>query len=87
MNAYQLYLAVFDSARSEFLPSDTCARIDDVISYADGAFDLFISRSVAEKIVECHAEFEEATTGQNGNGEITNNLFHYVEKPLSVILL
>ena len=84
MNAFNLYNAVFDSARSEFVPPDRSGRIADVIQYADGALDLTVSADVAAKIVDARAAYE-CATDENGEGQ--NNMWHYVEKPLSEIAL
>ncbi len=78
MNAYKLYEAVFDSA------NDYEKTIEHVQSYGNSAFDLDVSAEVAQKILDCREKFEKET---EKNGEGQNNLFHFVEKPLSEIKL
>lgn len=79
MNAYELEQAAFDSA---------CDNAEETVeyiqSYADGAFDLYVSADVAQKILECRKACRE-TTEQNGEGE--NNGWHMVRKPLEQIEL
>lgn len=83
-NAYELYEAVYDTARSEYIPADREAQIDDVIRYADGAFDLCVDRKTAEAIVDARAAFVAAT---DSNGEGQNNHYHLVQAPLSEVML
>lgn len=79
MNAFDLYDAVFDSAND--YAENTTAYVKQ---YADGAFDLYISDEVAQKIVDCRTEF---LTETEKNGEGQNNQWHCVEKSLSEIEL
>lgn len=80
MNAFNLYDAVFDSARAEFVPAASADKIEDVIDYAQGALDLHISRDVAQKIVAAHDAFEASEQG-------SDNFWHLVEQPLAAIEL
>lgn len=77
MNAYELEQAAFDSA---------CDYAEETVkyvkSYADGAFDMYVSDEVAQKILDCRAACKAAT---EKNGEYENNGFFLVEKPLSAI--
>lgn len=84
MNAYQLYDAVFESARSEWIPESREEQIEDVMQYADSTFDLNVSHAVAAQIVAARDELLKAN---DANGEWTNNHWHCVEKPLSEIEL
>lgn len=84
MNAYELYDAVFDSARAEWIPESREEQIEDVISYADGAFNLNISHAVATQIIDAR---ESLSVANGENGEWENNLWHCVEKQLSEIEL
>jgi hypothetical protein len=82
MNAYQLYEAVFDSARKEFVPETTEGKVLDVLEYAEGALDISISREIAERIVAAHEAFFAAEL----NGGLDSNKYHYIVKsPLSEI--
>ena len=84
MNAYQLYDAVFDSARSEWVPESREDQIEDVIKYADSVYDIDVPRSVAELIVSAR---EAVLAANNESGEWTNNHFIHVESPLADIEL
>lgn len=84
MNAFELYDAVFDSAREEYQGSTHEERVEDVIQYAAGALDLMISSEVAERIVAAKESFlglDEA------GGEYEDAFFHKVRKPLEAIEL
>lgn len=77
MNAYELHEAAFDTA------CDTAEEtVEYLQSYASGAFDLYVSEEVCQKILDCRAACLEATE-QNGEGE--NNSFYLIKKPLEAI--
>lgn len=80
MNAFELYEAVFDSAREEFVPETREDRIKDVVDYADGAFDLYVDSDVAGKIVDAEMSFQKSEQG-------SNNFYHLVQQPLESIEL
>ena len=77
--AYELEDAAFDSA---------CDYAEETIeylqSYAEGAFNVYVSAEVAQQILDCRKELKEAN---EKNGEGQNNRWHLVEKPLSEIKL
>jgi hypothetical protein len=89
MNAFELYDAVYDSARSEYAPEadDREGQIQDVIDYASGAFDLYVSRDTAEKIVDSHFACRAANDADEHGVQITHNRYTCIEQPLSVIEL
>ncbi|SFN76570.1 hypothetical protein SAMN05216516_1206 [Izhakiella capsodis] len=73
MNAFEIYDAAFDSANDNI---EYTAHY--VKQYAEGALDVFLSDEIAKEIADCAIKFRD-----NGNG--TNDLYHFVEKPLSEI--
>jgi len=85
MKALELYEAVYDTARSEYVPEDKAGMVRDVIDYADGAFNRNLPTELAEKIVNCRLDWKEKTWGDSGNGQYQNNYFYCVEEPLSDI--
>lgn len=91
MNAFELYNAVYDSARDAFLPENPTREelIQDVIDYAFNAYDnpVNVSHEIAEKIVDAHSAYQAATWGENGNGQYENNMFYCVQEPLEEIEL
>ena len=84
MNAYELYDAVFDSARAEWLPESREEQIEDVITVAYDVFNLNVSTDIATQIVDAR---DALSVANDKNGEWVNNLWHCVEKPLSEIEL
>lgn len=79
MNAYELQAAAFDSA------NDCAAEtVEYIVEYANGAFDLQMSDSVAQKILDCRAAWRKAT---DENGEGANNAYHLIQAPLEEIEL
>lgn len=89
MNAFELYEAAFDSACEEYIPATREEKIQYVIGYADNAFDkpVNVTKEIAEKIVDCHLDWYAQTWGEEGNGHITNNMYHLVEAKLEGIEL
>ena len=85
MNAFKLYEAIFDSARKEYQGTDLESMVQDIIDYADGAFDLRVEKEEAKKMAECAINFEEKTWGESGNGEYENNYFVLVKDVLDEI--
>lgn len=79
MNAYQLEQAAFDIA---------CDYAEETVEYiqgyADGAFDLYVTDDVAQKILDCREACHEANLK---NGEYENNGWHLIRKPLEQIEL
>jgi len=79
MNAYELEQAAFYSA---------CDHAEETVEYiqgyADGAFDLYVTAEVAQKILDCRKACSEAT---EKNGEYENNGWHLGRKPLEQIEL
>jgi len=55
MTAYELEQAAFDFACDQ--REETVKYIQD---YADGAFDLYVSNEVAQKILDCRAAYKTA---------------------------
>lgn len=84
MNAFELYDAVFDSAREEFHGTTHAERVQDVIDYADGALDMNVSRDVAEKIVVAHESYKGI---DEDNGDYENAFYHKIRAPLEEIEL
>ncbi|WP_425401241.1 hypothetical protein [Algiphilus sp.] len=84
MTAYELYEAVFDIAREEFWGQNHEDRLEDVIGYADGAFNITVAHEAAEAIVNAHESFAGL---DEDNGEYENAFWHKVKKPLSQIEL
>lgn len=84
INAYNIYDAVFDTARSEFWGSDKDGMIRDITDYAEGFFGLAIDCGDAERIADARLALLAAN---EENGEWGNNHWHLVERPLSAINL
>ena len=84
MNAYEIYEAVFDSNRKEWIPESVEEKIDDVIQIADSVFDIELSKEVAARIVNANSSLQEEN---DKNGEWENNFWHCVKKPLSEVEL
>ena len=79
MTAYELMESAFDTACG-----DAEETINYIQGYASGAFNLYVSKEICEKILECRAACAKATE-DNGEGE--NNGWHLVRKPLEAIEL
>lgn len=79
MNAYELHEAAFDSACD--YAEDSVEYIRD---YADGAFGIYVSDGICERILECRKAYREAT---DKNGEGQNNAYHLIQVPLQSIEL
>ena len=75
MTAFDLHQAAFDSACD--YAEET---IEYITQYADGAFDLFVSSEVAQKILDCRVEWRESGYG-------ANNFYNLVREPLEEIQL
>lgn len=74
-NAFQLYDAAIDNAKSNDLIVDEQYLVD----YAENACGIYISADVAEKMMAAHAAWAD-TENKSGNEH-----FHLVEKPLAEI--
>lgn len=79
MNAFQLYLAAFDSA-CDYKEN----TVEYIKGYADGAFNINVSDEVAQRILKAISDCEKAN---DENGQWTNNAYYHVEAPLSEIEL
>ena len=79
MNAYELEQAAFDSACDHHEET-----IEYIQAYADGAFGIYVTNDVAQKILDCRAECKKAS---EENGEFENNGWYLVRKPLEAIEL
>lgn len=83
MNAFELYEAVFDTAREEYQGTDLDSMVTDIVEYADGAFNKTIEEHEAEILANCAIDFKDKTwSEENGNGEYENNYFVCVKQKL-----
>lgn len=88
MKAYELYDAVYDSARQEWVPESPEEQVKDVVEYADNCFNVTISKELAQKIVECRQRYTKACNGKLDGfdaGEWTHNFYVLVKSELEDI--
>lgn len=84
MNAFELYEAVYDTAREVPQYETHAERVQDVIDYADGALDMDVPSEVAEKIANARRSYKGL---DEDGGEYENAYYYKVRKPLEEIEL
>ena len=60
ISALEIYEAVYDSARSEWVPDDFAGQVADIKDYADGVWNITLSDEYATKIARCRKSLLEA---------------------------
>ena len=80
--AYDVYTAVFDTARSEFWGTDFDSIVKDIESYEFGAYDFSMTSDVVKQIAEARIAYDESESGQ-----WENDHFWMIEEPLSKIVV
>ena len=79
MNAYELYNHIFDNANDGAMDD-----VEYIKEYAENVFDIILSDTVAQKILDCKKQLE---IENDNNGEWENNYYYHVRVPLENIQL
>ena len=82
ISALEIYEAVYDSARSEWIPDDFAGQVADIKDYADGVWNITLSDEYATKIAECRKNLLEAN---EKDGQWTLNYDNCVVFPLQEV--
>ena len=61
MNLFQIYEAAMENAAS----NDIVIDVEYIQGYAEGALDLYVSESLAQKVVDAHNTWLDSERGSN----------------------